>query len=125
MNENKIVSNNSLDVDPDKLQNLVNIINKSVTDLRNAKSKADEAWTRCESSLGTAFTKTINERKIKTNDSFNNALSELENSANVLNSVTSIWKETESEILRSSNSIDDYILNVSNKIASTFNNLKK
>lgn len=125
MNENKIVSNNSLDVDPDKLQNLVNIINKSVTDLRNAKSKADEAWTRCESSLGSAFTKTINERKIKTNDSFNNALSELENSANVLNSVTSIWKETESEILRSSNSIDDYILNVSNKIASTFNNLKK
>ncbi len=125
MNENKIVSNNSLDVDPDKLQNLVNIINKSVTDLRNAKSKADEAWTRCESSLGATFTKTINERKIKTNDSFNNALSELENSANVLNSVTSIWKETESEILRSSNSIDDYILNVSNKIASTFNNLKK
>lgn len=125
MNENKIVSNNSLDVDPDKLQNLVNIINKSVTDLKNAKSKADEAWTRCESSLGTTFTKTINERKIKTNDSFNNALSELENSANVLNSVTSIWKETESEILRSSNSIDDYILNVSNKIASTFNNLKK
>ena len=125
MNENKIVSNNSLDVDPDKLQNLVNMINKSVTDLRNAKSKADEAWTRCESSLGSAFTKTINERKIKTNDSFNNALSELENSANVLNSVTSIWKETESEILRSSNSIDDYILNVSNKIASTFNNLKK
>lgn len=125
MNENKIVSNNSLEVDPDQLQNFVNTINKSVIDLRNAKSKADEAWTRCEASLGTAFTKTINERKIKTNESFNNALSELENSANVLNSVSSIWKETETEILKSSNSIDDFILNVSKQISSTFNELNK
>lgn len=125
MNENKIVSNNSLEVDPDQLQNFVNTINKSIIDLRNAKSKADEAWTRCEASLGTAFTKTINERKIKTNESFNNALSELENSANVLNSVSSIWKETETEILKSSNSIDDFILNVSKQISSTFNELNK
>lgn len=125
MNENKIVSNNSLEVDPDQLQNFVNTINKSIIDLRNAKSKADEAWTRCEASLGTTFTKTINERKIKTNESFNNALSELENSANVLNSVSSIWKETETEILKSSNSIDDFILNVSKQISSTFNELNK
>ncbi len=125
MNENKIVSNNSLDVDPDQLQNLVNTIKKSIIDLKNAKSKADEAWTSCEASLGNTFTKTINERKIKTNESFNHALTELENSANILNSVTSIWKETETEILKSSNSIDDFILNVSNKISSTFSNINK
>lgn len=125
MDENKIVSNNSLDVDPEKLQNLVNIIKKSIIDLRNAKSKADDAWTNCEASLGNAFTKTINERKVKTTESFNNALTELENSSNVLNSVTCIWKETEQEILKSSNSINDFILDVSKKVSSAFNNIKK
>ncbi len=125
MEEIKTVSNNNLNVNPEELQNLINTLKKSVIDLRNAKGKADDAWTRCEASLGQIFTKTINERKIKINESFNKAIEEIENSINVLNSVTNIWKDTEIEILKSSNTIDDYVLDIMKKISSTFNSSNK
>lgn len=125
MDEIKTVSNNYLSVNPEELQNLINTLKKSMVDLKNAKNKADDAWSRCEASLGATLTQTINERKTKINESFNKAIDEIDNSTNVLTSVTNIWKDTENEILKSSRTIDDYVLDIAKKISSTFNNINK
>ena len=111
--------NQNLTIDAEKLKMLSGVIKKTINDLKTAKKNADDAWDKCNASLGTGITVDINERKQMINKEFDKAIAELETDAETLESVANIWNDTEVEIMTSSKSLDDIFIDL-NKTLSTF-----
>ena len=115
-------TNQSLSSAQEKLKHISGIIRNSINNLKIAKKNADNAWTDCSNSLGSAITNDINERKATINHNFDKAIERLEQEANALYSIANIWNDTESEIRASSKNIDDIFTNISRTFNEIFNN---
>lgn len=113
-------SNQSFNIDPEQLKIIVNVIKKCVIDLSGAKQKADAAWNDCRTSLGENVTKDIDERKHANDKKFKKAISEVENSTNVLSTVANIWKDTENEIMSSSKDFEEIVNKINNNLVQAF-----
>lgn len=128
MDENKILNDrpsDQLKIDPERLNYISGIIKKSIIELNIAKKKADDAWNSCYTSLGDTVTKDINERKYLIDKKYEEAISNLENEANNLMSIATIWNETESQIMSSSKQIDDMFTKLNETMSFFSNNSNK
>lgn len=110
----------NITVDPEQLKIVVGIIKKCAFDLKNAKEKSDEAWNACKGSLGENITRDIDEKREINQKNFENALEKLERYADNLNSVSNIWKETETEIISSSKEMESSFIGFLNNLPDVF-----
>ncbi len=123
MNENEINLVNgtqNYNVDPEQLKITVGIIKKNLLELDKAKKKADDAWENCKATLSENVTKSLEDKKISNDKRFIIAKEQLEEYANTLDSVSNIWKDTENEIISSSQELEETISNINNNIGNAF-----
>lgn len=122
MEENKVITNNSSQnvIDPEQLKIVVGIIKRCILELSSAKTKADIAWKNCESTLGENIIKSVSERKQESDKKFKQAIEQLEKYANILDAVSNIWKDTETQIMSSSKEFDEIINKINNNLANVF-----
>ena len=128
MNENELLKDrpdDQLKIDPERLSYISGIIRKTIIELNIAKKKADDAWNGCYASLGDTVTKDINDRRYLINKKYEEAINNLENEANDLMSVATIWNETETEIMTSSKQVDDMFTKLNESISFFSNNNKQ
>ena len=119
-NENKVVSTQNINIDPEHLKIVVGVIKRCAMDLKNIKKKSDEAWADCRSSLGENVSKSVDIKRESDRKKFEKAIEQLEHNADVLNTVASIWKDTETEILSSSKEFDEIINKINNNLSEAF-----
>lgn len=122
MNELNNMERNNLTINPERLKYLSGVIKETIAELKIIKKNADDAWEECNTSLGDSTTKEINDRKIDINKKHENAISDLEHEAEVLESVSYIWNDTETEIMSSSKSIEDIFADLNKSLSSFFGN---
>ena len=115
-NDNLVSGTQNFNVDPDQLKIVVGIIKKNLIELEKAKKKADDAWEKCKATLSENVTKSIEDKKISNDKRFVIAKDQLEEYANTLDSVSNIWKDTETEIMSSANDFEKTISNISTDI---------
>lgn len=123
MEENKIMTNNSsqnVSIDPEQLKIVVGIIKRCMIELSSAKTRADIAWKNCESTLGENVIKSVAERKQESDRKFKKAIEQLEKYSNILDTVSNIWKDTETQIMSSSKEFDEIINKINNNLANAF-----
>ncbi len=116
-NFNDSFSNNrSIKTDPEQLKMTVAIIRKCIMDLNNAKKRADEAWINYKNNVNDTMAATIDEKHIMVDDNYKKAIEKLEESANALDSVSNIWKDTEITLKHSTKDLEDFITSIGNTL---------
>jgi hypothetical protein len=118
------MNNQTVSVNPEDLKETANTIRKCIIDLKDAKKLADSAWEDClgSISMGEQFINILNDNKMSNDKTFANAINKLETRANSLESISNIWKDSETEIMASVKSFNDMFSLISKKISDISNN---
>jgi hypothetical protein len=115
-NESMINGTQNFNVDPEQLKIIVGIIKKNLIELEKVKKRADDAWENCKLTLSENVTKSIEERKVSNDKKFITAKEQLEGYSNTLDSVSNIWKDTETEIMSSAKEFEQTISHINSDI---------
>lgn len=114
-------TNNNISIDPEELKIVVGQIKKSIFDLKSAKEKADDAWNLSRDSLKDVIVKDIDLKRETVKTTFDRAIENLEMYSNKLDSVSNIWKDTETEIMSTSKKVEQIL----NSIKTGFDSFDK
>ena len=124
MNNNVYNGSQNITIDEEQLKIAVGQIKKQASELNKIKEQSDTLWEQCIPYLGESISSSINEMKSTNRKKYNDAIDELNNYANKLESVSNIWKDAETEITTSAKNLESLFSDIGKTIQNTVNNSK-
>lgn len=125
MNNDLYTNSKIMTVDEEQLKTTSGIIKQYAIELDNLKKQADSLWEKCSVYLDDNILNSINTVKDVNNKKYLNAINELNNYADKMESVSNIWKDAETEIKVSSKRLESLFSDISKTITDAINNSKR
>ena len=109
-------------IDQEQIKMISGLIKKYSSDLETVRERADLLWESCETYLDPSIINSIDYVKNINKKRYSDAIEELNNYANKIESIANIWNETEQRIKSSSIELEKIFSEIGKTISSITNN---